>query len=76
MNYDEGLMKDRIANMDCDEVKCAHCGSKIGTQTPVVYDVLYIQPKGHKGAKEEKHSDYGERLFFCNKECAEAESGQ
>lgn len=76
MNYDEGLMKDRIANMDCDEVKCAHCGSKIGTQTPVVYDVIYVQPKGHKGAKEEKRSDYGERVFFCNSKCADAENGE
>lgn len=76
MNYDEGMMKDRVANLDCDEVNCAHCGSKIGTQTPVVYDVVYVQPKGHKGAKEEKRKEYGERVFFCNKECAEAENGE
>tara|TARA_R110002020_G_scaffold110809_4_gene255975 strand:+ start:387 stop:965 length:579 start_codon:yes stop_codon:yes gene_type:complete len=76
MNYDEALMKDRIANMDCDQVKCAHCGSKIGTQTPVVYDVINLRPKGHKGAKEEKRNDYGEKVFFCNQECAEAENGE
>ncbi|BCU99667.1 MAG: hypothetical protein CM15mV29_0620 [uncultured marine virus] len=77
MNYDEALMKKRVADMDCDEVKCAHCGSQIGTQTPVVYDVIYVQPKGHKGAKDEKRKDYGERVFFCNSECAEAaESGE
>ena len=42
----------------------------------MVYDVISVQPKGHKGAKEEKRNDYGERVFFCNQECAEAENGE
>lgn len=77
MNYDEALMKKRVADMDCDEHKCAHCGSKIGTQTPVVYDVVFVQPKGHKGAKEDKMNSYGFNfLFFCNSTCADAEDGE
>jgi len=75
MNYDEALMKKRIADMDCDEVNCAHCGSKIGSQTPVVFDIVNIQPAGHKRNTETKFNEYGERLFFCNNVCAEAEQG-
>jgi hypothetical protein len=74
-NYDEKLMKDRVANLDCDEVKCAHCGTPIGKQTPVVFDVVNVKPKGHKGAKEEKRSNYGERVFFCNSTCSDNEHG-